>query len=311
MPEIRSLPGFVEPEVIQDPDAARFRMFDAYAQFMRRLGEQAPLVVVLEDLHWADRPTLQLLQHLARELVSSRVLVIATYRDTDITRASPRRPQQSRAPSSAGRFLGASLTSTSGRRPDGLMAPHRLAAVWRKHWKSTVSGEAIPDASITRRQPRWKFRGLQGVPTPEGKIQTMILPGRSELELPLVLSKPVAPRHLEDQRGRLDGAAVRRPLRRVEHDARTRSRRSRGSSLGIPVHPDTIGGLSDSRVAGGRMVRATRSLIVRAAQVLRAGRAALAASILVDRSSTPSERQVVSEARLFEPSVEPRQAAEP
>ena len=171
MPEIRSLPGFVEPEVIQDPDAARFRMFDAYAQFMRRLGEQAPLVVVLEDLHWADRPTLQLLQHLARELVSSRVLVIATYRDTDITRASPRRPQQSRAPSSAGRFLGASLTGTSGRRPDGLMAPHRLAAVWRKHWGSTVSGEAIPDASITRRQPRWKFRGLQGVPTPEGKIR--------------------------------------------------------------------------------------------------------------------------------------------
>ena len=89
LPEIRSLPGFVEPEPIQDPDASRFRMFDAYAQFTRRLGEQAPLVVVLEDVHWADRPTLQLLQHLARELVSSRVLVIATSRDTDITRASP------------------------------------------------------------------------------------------------------------------------------------------------------------------------------------------------------------------------------
>ena len=87
MPEIRSLPGFVEPEVIQDPDAARFRMFDAYAQFMRRLGEQAPLVVVLEDLHWADRPTLQLLQHLARELVSSRVLVIATYRTNGTAQA--------------------------------------------------------------------------------------------------------------------------------------------------------------------------------------------------------------------------------
>ena len=89
LPEIRSLPGFVEPEPIQDPDASRFRMFDAYAQFTRRLGEQAPLVVVLEDVHWADRPTLQLLQHLARELVSSRVLVIATSRDTDITLASP------------------------------------------------------------------------------------------------------------------------------------------------------------------------------------------------------------------------------
>jgi hypothetical protein len=45
-------------------------------------------VIALDDLHWADKPTLLLLQHVARELSRTRVLVVANYRDTDITRQS-------------------------------------------------------------------------------------------------------------------------------------------------------------------------------------------------------------------------------
>ena len=48
----------------------------------------APLVIALDDLHWADKPTLLLLQHIGRELARSRILVVGNYRDTDITRQS-------------------------------------------------------------------------------------------------------------------------------------------------------------------------------------------------------------------------------
>jgi class 3 adenylate cyclase/tetratricopeptide (TPR) repeat protein len=76
------------PEVTSDPEVAQFRLFDAYAQYLRAIAAQAPLVIALDDLHWADKPTLQLLQHIARELSRMRVLIVGNYRDTDITRQS-------------------------------------------------------------------------------------------------------------------------------------------------------------------------------------------------------------------------------
>src|SRR5262245_61478663 len=49
-------------------DESRFRMFDGLARFLRRATEQAPLVIVLDDIHWADAATLHLLAFFAREL---------------------------------------------------------------------------------------------------------------------------------------------------------------------------------------------------------------------------------------------------
>ncbi|MEX2158463.1 MAG: protein kinase [Dehalococcoidia bacterium] len=76
------------PEPASDPEVAQFRLFDAYTSYLRAIAQQAPLVVALDDLHWADKPTLLMLQHVARELSRMRVLVIGNYRDTDITRQS-------------------------------------------------------------------------------------------------------------------------------------------------------------------------------------------------------------------------------
>jgi predicted ATPase len=47
------------------------------------------LVLILEDLHWADRPSLLLLEFVARELGGSRLLVIGTYRDVEVSRRHP------------------------------------------------------------------------------------------------------------------------------------------------------------------------------------------------------------------------------
>jgi DNA-binding CsgD family transcriptional regulator/tetratricopeptide (TPR) repeat protein len=65
-----------------DPDAARFRFVSAATDTLVRVAEPAGLVVVLEDLHWADRTSLRLLRHLAGEVARSRVLVLGTHRGT-------------------------------------------------------------------------------------------------------------------------------------------------------------------------------------------------------------------------------------
>jgi DNA-binding CsgD family transcriptional regulator len=72
-----------------DPVQARFRLFDAIAGFWMRAAVREPLVLILDNLHWADAPSLRLLEFLAPEITASRLLVLATYRDIALTRAHP------------------------------------------------------------------------------------------------------------------------------------------------------------------------------------------------------------------------------
>jgi len=71
------------------PEHARFRLFDAVCTFLKDAAERRPLVVVLDDLHWADRPSLLILQFLAREIPTTRILLVGTYRHTDVGRQHP------------------------------------------------------------------------------------------------------------------------------------------------------------------------------------------------------------------------------
>jgi class 3 adenylate cyclase/tRNA A-37 threonylcarbamoyl transferase component Bud32 len=82
------------PEGISDPSAgeseqARFRLFDSIATFLRNASRRDPLVIVLDDLHWADTPSLLLLEFLARSLAGSRIMVLGTYRDVELSRRHP------------------------------------------------------------------------------------------------------------------------------------------------------------------------------------------------------------------------------
>jgi eukaryotic-like serine/threonine-protein kinase len=76
------LPGLPEPASL-DSESARFRLFDATAEFLRNASESRPLVLFLDDLHAADAPSLLLLQFVARTLAHSRLLVLGAYRDAD------------------------------------------------------------------------------------------------------------------------------------------------------------------------------------------------------------------------------------
>ncbi|HEX2090069.1 MAG TPA: AAA family ATPase [Actinomycetota bacterium] len=69
-----------------DPESARFHLFDAAATFVRNAARQRPLVGILDDLHAADEPSLLLLRFIAQEVAEARVLIVATYRDTEMRR---------------------------------------------------------------------------------------------------------------------------------------------------------------------------------------------------------------------------------
>ena len=71
-----------------DPDQTRFRLFDSVATFFKNAAQAQPLMLVLDDLHWADKPSL-LLEFLARQMAESHILVIGTYRDAELTREHP------------------------------------------------------------------------------------------------------------------------------------------------------------------------------------------------------------------------------
>ena len=72
--------------------SVRGHLFDAVLGLLEELGGEQPLLLVLEDLHWADRSTRDLLGFLARSLRQTRVLIVATYRADDLHRGHPLRP---------------------------------------------------------------------------------------------------------------------------------------------------------------------------------------------------------------------------
>ena len=79
----------LQPAPQSEPDQARFRLFDSITAFLKTASQRQPLVLVLDDLHWADQPSLLLLQFVARELGGGRLLLIGTYRDVELSRQHP------------------------------------------------------------------------------------------------------------------------------------------------------------------------------------------------------------------------------
>ena len=83
------LPDLRPPPQLESPEQARFRLFDSITAFLKSASQKQPLVLVLDDLHWADQPSLLLLQFVARELGNSRLLLVGTYRDVELSRQHP------------------------------------------------------------------------------------------------------------------------------------------------------------------------------------------------------------------------------
>ena len=89
VPELREILSDLPALPSLEPEAARFRLFDSMTTFLKNAASARPLVIVLDDLHAADEPTLLLLQFVTRELGECRLLLVAAYRDVDPTLADP------------------------------------------------------------------------------------------------------------------------------------------------------------------------------------------------------------------------------
>jgi DNA-binding CsgD family transcriptional regulator len=88
VPAVRwALPDREQPAVLS-PEETRLRVYEAFAGLLLTAPDE-PLVVVLEDLHWADAASLDLLRHLARGFATARLLVVATYRAEELELAHP------------------------------------------------------------------------------------------------------------------------------------------------------------------------------------------------------------------------------
>jgi DNA-binding SARP family transcriptional activator len=84
VPELpRRLPDLAPP-ASADAEDQRFRLFEAAGSLLANASRSWPVVLVLEDLHWADKPTALLLTHIVRSIQTERVLVICTYRETEL-----------------------------------------------------------------------------------------------------------------------------------------------------------------------------------------------------------------------------------
>ncbi|MGE2815788.1 BTAD domain-containing putative transcriptional regulator [Mycobacterium heidelbergense] len=72
-----------------DPDTERYALFDAVVALLGIASAGAPIILILDDLHWAAKPTLLLLRHLLRFGENARLQIVGTYRSTDLDRSHP------------------------------------------------------------------------------------------------------------------------------------------------------------------------------------------------------------------------------
>jgi predicted ATPase len=89
MPELHRLFPDIPPPPELPPEQERRYLFNGMRDFLVRAGRAQPLLLVLDDLHWADDSTMLLVQHIAQQLHEMPVLIVGTYRDVELDVARP------------------------------------------------------------------------------------------------------------------------------------------------------------------------------------------------------------------------------
>ena len=164
-----------------DPDTERYALFDAVVALLGVASASAPVVLVLDDLHWAAKPTLLLLRHLLRFGEHARVQIVGTYRSTDLDRSHPLAAMLAdlHRDGTANRIqlsgldeddvtayvaeagyddeeLGAGVGVGHGRQP---VLPHRGAAPCRREWRRLGSEHPAARGSGSREPPTFSASG--------------------------------------------------------------------------------------------------------------------------------------------------------
>jgi hypothetical protein len=84
VPEVAERVDGLPPPLRSDPETERYRLFDAVAAWLGGVSDAAPVLFVIEDLHWATKPTLLLVSRLLRSDEDLPFLLLVTFRDTPL-----------------------------------------------------------------------------------------------------------------------------------------------------------------------------------------------------------------------------------
>jgi len=89
VPELRNrIPDLPSP-LPMDAEGQRYRLFEAVAGMLAVASRARPMLLLFDDLHWADRPTLLLLRHVMRSASMASIAIVATYRESELDRTHP------------------------------------------------------------------------------------------------------------------------------------------------------------------------------------------------------------------------------
>src|SRR5256886_13400634 len=86
-----ALPIYLQPPPAGDPEGQgqRYRLFEAVAAMLAVASQARPMLLVFDDVHWADKPTLLLLRHDIRSSRTACFTIVATYRESELGRTHP------------------------------------------------------------------------------------------------------------------------------------------------------------------------------------------------------------------------------
>jgi len=152
----------------KDPEEERYRLMQAVTSFLSNAANVQPMVVVLEDLHDADKGTLEMLTHVSRNLAGARLLIVGTYRDVEVDRSHPLSAAlaELRRVSTYGRVLLRGLNADEVRRmlesitresvPWGLAEAVHRQTEGNPLFVQEVVRYLAEEGLITRKEGRWR-----------------------------------------------------------------------------------------------------------------------------------------------------------
>jgi predicted ATPase/DNA-binding CsgD family transcriptional regulator len=162
-PPLRSALGAILPgmrERAGGPEASQATVFEALLTLLDALGEDGPVLLTIEDIHWADRSTRAFLSYLSRTICRERLLVLATYRSDELHRRHPLRPllaELARDPSARMLDLPAFTREELVEQLEGILAapPDRglVERVWARSEGNALFTEEILAAGLDGRGP--------------------------------------------------------------------------------------------------------------------------------------------------------------
>jgi tetratricopeptide (TPR) repeat protein len=152
----------------KDPEEERYRLLQAVSEFLTNAANVQPMMVVLEDLHDADKGTLEMLTHVSRNLAGARLLIVGTYRDVEVDRSHPLSAAlaELRRVSTYGRVLLRGLNADEVRRmlesitresvPWGLAEAVHRQTEGNPLFVQEVVRYLVEEGLITRKEGRWR-----------------------------------------------------------------------------------------------------------------------------------------------------------